>query len=158
MPEKLLPEHITLDGCEYVLGRLDMFQSLNLTRLVSPLLPVLFSDVFGNAIKTLFASKELKEASLEDVIAEINLIVSISEPVLVRFAQLPEADYKKIIDTCLGCIERKQGDHWFRVWENGVPRFDDMETATVLNLVFRVIVRELRPFIAAYAKSAQEVA
>ena len=89
MPAKLLPEHITLDGCEYVLGRLDMFQSLNLTRLVSPLLPVLFSDVFGNALKTLFASKELKEASLEDVIAEINLIVSISEPVLVRFAQLP---------------------------------------------------------------------
>lgn len=158
MPEKLLPERITLDGCEYVIGRLDMFQSLNLTRLASPLLPVLFHDVFSNAIKTLFASKKLKESSLEDVITEINLIVGISEPVLIRFAQIPEADYKKIIDTCLGCIERKQGDHWFRVWENGVPRFDDMETSTVFNLIFRVLVRELRPFIAAYAKSAQEVA
>ena len=158
MPEKLLPERITLDGCEYVIGRLDLFKSLNLTRLCSPLLPVLFSDVFGNAIKTIFASKEMKEASLEDVIAEINLIVSISEPVLIRFAQLPEQDYKKIIDTCLGCIERKQGDMWFKVFENGVTRFDDMETSTVLNLVFRVLVRELRPFIAAYAKSAQEAA
>lgn len=152
------PERVTLDGNEYVIGRLTLFQSLNLTRLVSPLLPVLFSDVFSNALKTLLVSKEMGEASLEDVIREINLIVGISEPVLIRFAQLPESDYRKIIDTCLGCVERKQDDHWFYVWENGVARFDDMETATIFNLVFRVIVRELRPFIAAYTKSANEVA
>ena len=158
MANQLAPERVTLDGCEYVIGRLDLFKSLNLTRLVSPLLPVLFSDVFGNALKTLSASKQLKEASLDDVIAEINLIVSISEPVLIRFAQIPESDYKKIIDMCLSCVERKQGDHWFKVWENGVSRFDDMANSTVLNLIFRVIVRELRPFIAAYAKSAQEAA
>ena len=46
----------------------------------------------------------------------------------------------------------------FQWLHRGVTRFDDMETSTVFNLVFRVIVRELRPFIAAYMKSAQEVA
>ena len=152
------PERVALEGNDYVIGRLTLFQSLNLTRLISPLLPVLFSDVFTNALRTLYASKKLGEAKLEDVLAEINLVVGISEPVLIRFAQLSEGDYKKVLDTCLSCVERKQNEHWVKVWENGVTRFDDMETSIVFNLVFRVIVRELRPFIAAYMKSAQEVA
>lgn len=151
----LAPERLTLEGAEYTIGRLDLFQSLNLTRLVSPLLPVLFNDVFSNALRAIFASKDRGEATLEEVIQEVNLVVGISEPLLIRFAQLSEADYRKIIETCLGCCERKAGDKWVRVHENGTLRFMDMDNATVLNLCFRVIVRELRPTIAAYVKVAQ---
>ncbi|HIU85202.1 MAG TPA: hypothetical protein IAC66_07555 [Candidatus Aphodousia gallistercoris] len=155
---RLNPMKITLDGEEYVIGSLTIFDSLNLSRLTAPVLPILFNKVFANAIKALFASKKLKEASLEDVITEINAVVGLSEPLFVRIAQLPEEDYKRVINICLSCVERKQGEHWFKVWENGVPRFDDMDTATIFNLVIRVIVRELHPFIAALLKSAQEVA
>lgn len=155
---KLEPQNLVLGENEYIIGRLDMFQSLNLTRLAAPFLPVLFNDVFKNVIKSLFESKKLKEAKIDDVLNEISVAITVCEPVLIRFAQLPQDDFNTIIKTCLSCVERKQDKHWFKVMESGVLRFTDIDQYEVLNLCFRVIVRELRPIIAAYVQSAQQVA
>lgn len=155
---KLDPQKIKIGDTEYIIGRLDMFQSVNLTRMASPMLPILFNEVFKNVIKSLFASKKLTEANIEDVLEEISSVIGICEPVLIRLAQMPEENFNKIIKICLGCIERKQGDHWFKVMEGGVLRFDDMDQYLVFNLVLRVIVREVGPIFAASFQSAQEAA
>lgn len=153
---RIEPQNIVLSGHEYIIGRLDLFQSLNLTRLVSPFLPVLFNEVFKNVLKTLFVSKQLKEANVDDVLEEISAVVALCEPVLTRFAQLPKSDFEEIVKVSLGCIERKDNDRWFKVMENGTLRYSDIDQFEALNLVLRVIVRELRPTITAFLNSAQE--
>lgn len=153
---RIEPQKLTFNGHEYIIGRLDLFQSLNLTRLVSPFLPVLFNEVFKSVLKTLFASKQLKEASVDEVLEEISAVVALCEPVLTRFAQLPKDDFETIIKLALGCVERKDEGGYFRVMENGTLRYGDIDQFEALNLVLRVIVRELRPTITALLNSAQE--
>ena len=153
---RIEPQNIVLNGHEYTIGRLDLFQSLNLTRLVSPFLPVLFNEVFKNVLKTLFVSKQLKEANVDDVLEEISAVVALCVPVLTRFAQLPKDDFETIVKVSLGCIERKDNDRWFKVMEGGTLRYSDIDQYEALNLVLRVIIRELRPTITAFLNSAQE--
>lgn len=140
---------ITLHSTEYQIGRLDLFQSLNVARLVAPILPVIFNDALGAIAQAIVASKEEGEASIEDKLGEVVNLMAISEPVLKCIAEMKQADFDTVVRSCLGAVERHNGKTWAPVMQNGVCMFDDIDSGTALVLVFHVLWSELRPTISA---------
>lgn len=137
----LEPTKIKVGPHTYMLGRLDMFEALDVCRRAAPILPILFHEVLK--------SKDEGEASAEDRIDELGRLISMSQPALKAIAAMPRDDYMTIIRVCLSCAERKVGKTWAKVVVDGNLMFTDIEQADVLQIVIRVLGRELRPTIAA---------
>ena len=139
----LEPRHITLNGTEYCIGRLDMFQALDVVRLAGPSLPVLFSSVIAGVMKMLHEQGE------EPALDQVAVALASAQPVLERVAAMPQADFRQLVSTCLSCVERRGTDkRFFSVLVNGVPQ-DDFPAADALVLTLHVLVREIRPIGAA---------
>lgn len=147
-------KRVLLNGSEYVIGRLDTFQALEVVRLAAPVLPILFSGIFDGLLK-LTQEKHRGEpdrpgADLDEVVT----LLSVSEPLLKAVAAMPQDDFKRIVSTCLSCVEKKSGERSYRsVIANGVP-FSDLGAADALMLTLHVLTREVRPFGAALFASA----
>ena len=154
----LEPKKVTVCGYEYMIGRLDLFEAANLSRLCAPILPVLFHEVLSKVAIAVLKSKDSDSATPEERIEEIGTLIAICEPVLNRIAQMQREDFDTVIRTALSCIERRVGKTWTKVMPEGVLAFDDMDTHAVFTLVLHVLSRELRPTIAAlglFAGAAQ---
>lgn len=145
----LEPTEIKVGPHTYMLGRLDMFEALDVCRRAAPILPVLFHEVLSKVALEVLKSKDEGEASAEDRIDELGRLISMSQPALKAIAAMPREDYMTIIRVCLSCAERKVGKTWAKVVVDGNLMFSDIEQADVLQIVIRVLGRELRPTIAA---------
>lgn len=145
----LEPKKVTLNKVEYVIGRLDLFQSLNVSRLVSPILPIIFHETLSKIADAIIASRSETEAEIEDKLKEIANLLLICQPVLKEISQMKREDFETVIQTCLGCVERKVDKSFTKVCSDGVILFDDIDQGSALVLVFHVLARELRPTIAA---------
>lgn len=143
------PTKFTVGGHEYLIGRLDLFQSLNLSRLTGPILPVIFHEVLSKVALEVLNSKDEKEATTDDRIEAVGKLIYLSAPALQAIAKMPEKDFKTVISTCLSCAERHNGKTWTRVLVEGQPAFADITQQEALTIVFHVLARELRPTIAA---------
>ena len=142
----LEPKIITVGEHQYTLGRLDMFQALNVSRLAAPLLPILFHEVFSRVAMELLKGDEKTD---EERVEAIGRLVQMSEPLLRAIATMPEKNFETIVRTCLSCAERKVGRSWARVMLDGQLAFQDITQHEVLSIVIHVLCRELRPTIAA---------
>lgn len=151
-------ENVELGGHQYVIGRLDCFDAMHVARIVSPLLPALFGQIFGRVLELIQKSKDENSASLEDVFSEIGEVVALCEPLLYRISKMSREDFESVVKTCLLCVERRTGKTCSRVMVDGHLMFDDMDMGTVLNLSMKVITRELRPTIAGLLQSAESSA
>ena len=145
----LEPKKVELGGRVYLIGRLDLFDAMNVSRLVSPILPVLFHEVLSKVAFAVLQSKDEDEATPEERIEEVGRLIHLSAPVLRAIAGMPRADFETVIRTSLRCVERKVGKNWQRVVTDAGLAFDDVDQQTAFTLVIHVLARELRPTIAA---------
>ena len=145
----LEPKKVKVGEHEYMIGRLDLFEASNLSRLCAPILPVLFHEVLSRVALEVLKSKDSETATPEERITEIGQLISICEPVLKAIADMKRADFETVLRTALSCVERKQGKTWAKVMPDGVLAFDDIDVQTCFTLVIHVLSRELRPTIAA---------
>lgn len=150
----LEPKKVSCGGFEYLIGRLDLFESMNLSRIAAPILPILFHEVLSKVALEVMNSKDEKEATPEDRIEEIGRLIYLSTPILQAIAKMPREDFDTVIHTALSCVERKVGKTWQKVMRDGVLAFDDIDQQTAFTLVIHVLTRELRPTIAALGFSA----
>nr|DAG77437.1 MAG TPA: tail assembly chaperone protein [Caudoviricetes sp.] len=147
------PKHVTINGSEYVIGRLDCFQALNVARLASPVIPYLFSGVI-KAFLELWKEKG-EQTPNEDFGGQLAMALSCAQPLFDRLAQMPKKDFNEILAICLSCVEKKRGKTFGPVVNEGVP-YDDVGSADVLRLALEVVVREIRPIGAALFGMASE--
>lgn len=145
----LEPLDVTVGGHRYKVGRLDLFDSLNVSRLAAPILPILFHEVLSKVALEVMNSPDADKASPEERIEAIGKLIYLSAPILKALADMPEANFRKIVRTCLSCVERKCDKLWSRVMADGNLMFQDMTQQDCMTLVIHVLSRELRPTIAA---------
>ena len=139
----LEPKHVTLNGTEYIIGRLDLFQALEAARLAGPSLPVLFAGVIEGVVRMCSEDKDMPPSD------QIAAALAVSKPLLDSVASIPQKDFKTLVSTCLSCVERKSAAGGFApVLVDGVP-YSDFPAADALVLVIHVLVREIRPIGAA---------
>lgn len=150
----LEPKKVTVGGSEFMIGRLDLFEAMNLSRICAPILPVLFHEVLSRVALAVLQSKKEDEATPEERIEEIGTLIQLSTPILQAIAKMPRADFDSVIKTGLSCIERRVGKTWQKIMQNGELIFDDIDLQTAFTLVVHVLARELRPTIAALGFSA----
>ncbi len=150
----LEPKKVKVGGVDYMIGRLDLFEAMNLSRICAPILPVLFHEVLSRVALAVLQSKKEDEATPEERIAEIGTLIQLSTPILQAIAKMPRDDFETVIRTGLSCIERRVGKSWQKVMQNGELIFDDIDQQTAFTLVVHVLARELRPTIAALGFSA----
>ena len=70
----LAPEHVSAFGKEYVIGRLDLFESLNVCRIASPILPVIFANLLASIVDYMKRQEEEEAAGKADNGAERNVV------------------------------------------------------------------------------------
>lgn len=144
-------KHVTINGAEYSIGRLDLFQALDVCRLVSPMLPALFGGVLDGLVKI---SDKAKDGDDSDVAAQIAIALTVSQPLFAKVAAMPKDDFQSVISTCLSCVEKKRGKGWGKVIADGTP-MDDIGVFDAIALSVHVIVRELKPFMTALSPSKE---
>lgn len=149
----LQPQTVVLGGQEYRIGRLDLFDAMHVTRLISPFVPVLFGQIFDQVVALYAKSKEADGASAEDILGEARDLIAVCEPLLLRLSVMRRDDFESVIKTCLSCVERKTGKTYGFVMIDGNLMFADMDMGDVLQLAIRVIIREVRPMFASLTKS-----
>lgn len=141
------PVHITVSGREYVLGRLNLFDALEVSRLIAPIAPILLSEVIGKLASEL----QDENAKPEERLLTIATLLSASQPVLKIISEMPRADFQSIITMCLSVVEKKTSTGYARLMQNGQLMFDDLDTMSAIALTIHVIARELNPIIASLA-------
>ena len=141
------PVHITVSGREYVLGRLNLFDALEVSRLIAPIAPILLSEVIGKLASEL----QDENAKPEERLLTIATLLSASQPVLKIISEMPRADFQSIITMCLSVVEKKTAAGYARLMQNGQLMFDDLDTMSAIALTIHVIARELNPIIASLA-------
>lgn len=143
----LEPTKCTVGGREYMLGRLDMFEALDVARRAAPILPIIFHEVLSKVMLEVLQSKDDASATAADRVEEMGKLIYMSAPALQAIAAMPKDDYLTIIKTCLSCAERRVDKTWAKVMIDGNLMFQDLTQAEVMELVIRVLCRELRPTI-----------
>lgn len=150
----IAPETVVLGEREYQIGRLDCFDAMHVARLVSPLLPAFFGQIFGRVLDLVQKSKDANGATLDDIFSEVGEVITLCEPLLYRVASMDRESFESVVKTCLSCVERKTGKTYGRVFVDGNLMFADMDMNEILQLTIKVIDRELRPTIVGLLKSA----
>lgn len=142
-------EKISIQGTEYVIGRLDLFKALDVSRRIGPVLPMIFSDMVEELAEVIRASHDDKTATLEERLNDYATLLSTCGPVLQCIAGMKKEDFDFVLKTCLGAVERKTESGYARLMQGDRLMFADVDQVTALRLIFRVLARELRPMFAA---------
>ena len=148
----LASETKVIDGREFRIGRLNLFDALHVVRTISPLLPSLFGQVLQDLIILFQNSKDEETATDEDRLAEFYPLIQSLEPLLLNVAYMPRASFESVIRTCLTAVEIHQGKIYSPVVVNDQLMFADLDIATIMQLVLTVITREIRPITAVLVK------
>lgn len=146
---RLEPVEVTISGARFMIGNLNVFDSLTVTRLIAPVVPaILASGMIERAFAVIGASRDASTATLTEKLEEISSLIVACDPVLQRIAAMPEDEFRRVVEVCLSCVERwnEAAKAWSRVMQGGVLMFDDLDQAQILGLTFRVVVKHLAPF------------
>lgn len=121
---------ITLKAVNYRIGKLGVFEQLNVARKLLPVLAGVVSDLRG------LQGKEGGNA-LETVLPKIARTL----------ADLSEEDCNAILYPCLAVVSREHMKGWVPVFSQGELAFDDIELMALLQLVARVVADSLGNFL-----------
>lgn len=127
---------IELNSQTYRLGKLNAFQQLHVSRKVGPLIPALVPAFMALS-------------SGEKAPGDWGVLVELAGPFASALAEMPDEVVEYVAGTCLSVVQRRQGRTWAPVWSPQAKTimFDDVDLATLLPLVVRVITDNLGPFI-----------
>jgi hypothetical protein len=109
--------------------------------------------VFGQVIELVQKSKEAS-GDPADMIAEAVKLATVCEPFLYRLQMMERSQFEDVVKVCLSCVERKDasGRSFGKVTTaDGVLMYSDMDWLVTMQLVIRVIIRELRPIFATFS-------
>lgn len=132
-----------------MIGNLNCFDSLAVTRLIAPVVPaILASGVLDRAFTVMSSSVSSEKATVTEALNDVSSLILSCDPVLQRIAAMPEGDFKRVVEICLSCVERwnDTAHAWGKVMQGGVLMYDDLDQAQILALTFRVVVKHLAPF------------
>jgi hypothetical protein len=111
----------------YRAGKLSAFQQFHVSRRLAPLLASL-------------------GGSLDEMRADP---LSLFAPIAQGIASLPDADADFVLNTCLGTVQRAQGQAWARVMApGGGLMFEDIGMPEMLQIVGRVLMENFADFFA----------
>lgn len=118
-----------VNGINYRAGKLNCFQQLTVVRKLAPLL----KGVGGIDLDSFGVANAAQQIG----------------PLLDTLAELPEADVRLIIKTCLGVVSRQSGDRFVVVQtQSGELMFDDLGMTEVILICFNVIKANMTGFFA----------
>lgn len=135
-----------IGGQTYRAAKLDTFKQLHVSRKVGPVLPKLL-PVF------LQFTKSAKDGGPADDLTAIAVAV---EPLTQALADMPDADFEYVVNTCLAVVQRSQMNNWAPVYTAGAGlMFDDIDLGATVQLVAKVIWHSLGPFLSGFLANAQ---
>ena len=127
-----------LNDITYKIGKLSVFDQWHLSRKVAPIIPTLI-PVF----------MKLQKSSGENPLSgDLAGMAELITPFAEGIANMDNESSEFILSTCLGAVQRKQGDSWAPIWSNrgAVCMFDDIDLGSMIQMCFRVIKESLGPF------------
>lgn len=118
-----------ISGNNYRSGKLDAFKQFHVSRRLAPVLSGLAIAANGS------------EADFSAFL----------QPIAEAVAQMPDADCDYILHTCLGVVQRQQGNAWANIYAQGAKTlmFDDIDLAAMLQIAAKVIQDNLAGFFSA---------
>lgn len=149
MTESMAPKTASIGGHEYRIGRLNCFEQLHVARQIAPLAPILVGQIYGKVLALIQKYRDGEADNAAESLDEVIDLVRDLEPFLYRLSLMSRDSFESVVRTCLSCVERCDGRTFGRVMVDGNLMYADMDGATVMQLVLIVVVREVRPFIAA---------
>nr|WP_318381254.1 hypothetical protein [uncultured Enterobacter sp.] len=117
----------SLQGNDYRAGKLSVFEQLNVSRKLLPVLAGLVKDLREHPAGT----------AMETLLPNIASAVS----------ALHDDDVNAILLPCLSVVSRKHMKSWVPVCVEGDMRFDDIDLLVMLQLVARVVADSLGNFL-----------
>lgn len=121
---------ITLKAVNYRIGKLSVFEQLNVARKLLPVLAGVVSD---------FRSLQGQEGG--------NALETVLPKIARTLADLSEDDCNAILYPCLAVVTREHMKGWVTVFNQGSLSFDDIDLMTLLQLVARVVADSLGNFL-----------
>lgn len=117
----------------YQIGKLNAIAQLHVVRRLGPALIVV-----GISLEAL---RQGMKVEMEDLVATAG-------PVMEIISKMSDADFDYIVFTCLGAVQRKQGDAWAAVVAASTQKlmFADMDFAEIVRLVIAVLQENLGNF------------
>jgi len=120
-----MSDRLTLEGSEYIIGKLDVFQQFHCAKRLAPLLA-------GAASISGMVDGEFKLDSLF--------------PLLDGIAKLPDDDLDYVLTTCLLAVRRIDHGQSVKVITGKAMQYQDMSGLTVLTLVKEVLMENMSGF------------
>ena len=172
---------ITVGEHDYVVGKLDAFAQLHVSRRIAPVIPTL-APLISEAIKggiqeiahkiksnleALEAVEDAGETGLSEAgkaaqkLDGINLddltgFASSAIPFAEALSGLSDDNVNYIVKACLSVVKRRNGNNLAVVAKNDVIMFDDLEMTDMLPLVIFVLRTSLGNFIRGLLTSPAE--
>lgn len=116
-------------GRTYLIGKMGPRDQLHVLRRVMPLLsPILLS---------------LKQAQSGVPFNKIGMMIVMSEDL----AKIPDDQLNYVIDTCLSVVEVKTDGKPLKLMVNGRSMFGEMDLPTMIQVMWAVLMENLRPFL-----------
>lgn len=134
-----------INGFQYRAGKLSAFEQLHVSRKIAPIIPTLVP---------LFV--EIAQSSNWQ--KDIGKLAPLLQPFADGLANLSDADSEYILATCMGTVQRLQGDNWTPVWSKSAGcMFDDIDLGIMIQIAMKVIQDSLAPFIRGLLTSQQAI-
>lgn len=135
----------TIEGQEYLSGKLNVMQQFHVSRKLMPVLGSAASIARSMAPKAIGADGEPDEQASE--VALVAAIPMIAEAI----AKLTDADCDFVIFTCMSVVQRKvqQSGSWAAVTSQSARRFmyDDITLPAMMQIVWHVLQENIGNFL-----------
>lgn len=142
-----------INGQQYRSGKLDAFKQFHVARRLAPLLSGVSSVLNGSGLPDPEPPRAEGEAAKAEVPAAPDKkdFVDFLEPMADALAHMPDADCDYILFTCLGVVQRQQGNGWAKVVAQGTRSmmFDDIDMGVMINITMKVIQENIGGFFSA---------
>ena len=137
-------ENETINGVEYSVGTLPVFDQFHVGRRLAPFLSALVGSVAGGMG---FAGS-----------SDFDLLAMATPAVTKVLAEMSDEDSEYILRKCLKVCRRHQEKGWAPVMNSaGVLQFNDMDLRTTLTLTARVIQENLGSFFPTSQPASENV-
>jgi hypothetical protein len=126
---------LTINGVEYVTGKLDAFKQFHITRRLTPVMLALAGA--ADTVAALLTGQGIPD-------------VTSLQPMTEVIAGMSDADAEYVLHACMAVCQRSAGQGWQNVFApGGGMLFDDIDMMVMLQLAIAVMRENLGNFFAA---------
>lgn len=151
-------ERITIGQHSYVIGKLDAFSQLHVSRRITPIIPTiapLLAEVAKGGIQEMIQKLEMAKDQVStdgqggNALADMDLtaLANAAKPFADALAEMSDENADYVTKKCLSVVKRDNGGSLASVCVNGSLMFDDLDLGEILPLVIAVLRTSLGNFI-----------